>query len=165
VTTLRAAGLLLLALGLQAALGRLWPSAIRFVDLLAIPALWYAIGGGPRAGLLAGCAAGLLQDAWFQAGVFGLNGFKKTLLGWAVGALGGWVDLHGQGGRLVATAVFVVGDALADLALRRLLDLDSTLPVPWEVLVKWVLTALLVAWTFRPAVRLGAITPEAERPR
>lgn len=155
MTTLRAAAVLLIALGLQAALGRLWPAANRFVDLLILPVVWCGIVRGQRAAMLMGCAAGLLQDSWFQAGVFGMNGFKKTLLGWAVGGLGGRIDLNGQAERMFAAVLFVLADAALDLALRRVLDLDSALPSALDLVIKAVVTALLVTWSFAATTRLG----------
>jgi rod shape-determining protein MreD len=94
-------GALGLALAGQAGLGALWPEAARYVDLLLVPTVWYALAGSQRAGLLVGCAAGLLQDAWFQSDVFGLNGFNKTAIGWALGGLGERFDAGRQPARLV----------------------------------------------------------------
>lgn len=156
MTTLRATLTLLIVLGLQAALARLWPSANRFVDLFIAPTIWYGILRGQKGGMLVGCAAGLLQDAWFQAGVLGLNGFKKTLLGWAVGGLATRIDLNGHAGRMSVAVLFVLGDALLDLALRRVLALDLTPPATFDLATKCVVTALLVAGGFGLVRRLNA---------
>jgi len=43
VTLLRATAVLLLALALQTGLGRLWPDAHRYVDLMYLPVIWYGI--------------------------------------------------------------------------------------------------------------------------
>ena len=91
---LRALAVMAIALGLEAILGRLAPVLHGWVDLMMIPVAWYAISGSQRSAMLVGCAGGLLQDAWFQAGVFGISGFKKTLLGWAVGGLCSRLDLN-----------------------------------------------------------------------
>jgi len=98
--------------------------------------------------MLVGCAAGLLQDAWFQLGVFGLNGFKKTLLGWILGGLGSRFDLNRQGGRMVFGALTSLADSLMDLGLRRLLDRQLAAPSATDIGVKALVTGLLVAAAF-----------------
>ena len=139
---------LTLALALQSALGLLWPEAYRFVDIMLVPVVWYGIVGSQRTGMLVGCAAGLMQDAWFQLGVFGLNGFKKTLLGWILGGLGARFDLNRQAGHLAFGILASLADSLLDLGLRRLLDLHQAPPRPVEVLIRAAVTGLLVFGAF-----------------
>ena len=139
---------LALALSAQAALGLLWPQSHRFVDLMLLPVVWYGIAGSQRKGMLVGCAAGLLQDSWFQLGVFGLNGFKKTLLGWILGGLGSRFDLNRQGGRVIFGALASLADSLMDLGLRRLLDQQLAGPSATDIGIKAVVTGLLVAAAF-----------------
>lgn len=133
------------ALILQAVLGQVWPAVHRFFDALLVPVTWYAIARSQRWALLVGCAGGLLQDAWFQVGAFGLNGFKKTLLGWALGGFAARLDLNHGPGRVVSGAAMALGDGLVDALLRRLLDLEPRLPSPAEMLVKAGTTGLLLA--------------------
>ena len=139
---------LVLALSAQAALGLVWPQVHRFVDLMLLPVVWYGIAGSQRKGMLVGCAAGLLQDAWFQLGAFGLNGFKKTLLGWILGGLGSRFDLNRQGGRFVFGALTSLADSLLDLGLRRLLDQQLAAPSATDIGIKALVTGLLVAAAF-----------------
>jgi len=154
VSFLKAVLVLALALSAQAALGLLWPEAHRFVDLMLLPVVWYGIAGSQRTGMLVGCAAGLLQDAWFQFGVFGLNGFKKTLLGWVLGGLGARFDLNRQGGRMLFGALASLADSLMGLGLRRLLDRQLAAPQPGEIAIKAVVTGLLVAAAFNVVERV-----------
>jgi rod shape-determining protein MreD len=156
VSVVRATLALLLALGLQAGLGRLWPFVHDYLDLLMLPVVWFAIGRSQAAATLIGCAAGLLQDAWFQAGVFGLNGFKKTLIGWGLGGVGARFDLNTQAGRLTLGFIAILADAVLDVALRRLLDLELAMPGPLELLGKAVLTGLLATWLLPLVDRAGA---------
>ena len=150
----RALVVLLAALAVQAAIVRFWPAAHRYVDLTFLPVVWYGISRSQRSAMLVGCAAGLLQDAWFQVAVFGLNGFKKTLLGWALGGLGSRFDLKGAIGHLLGGALFALGDSALDFGLRRLLDLNSMVPPVSEILIRAVVTGLLVAWSFTLIERL-----------
>jgi len=145
---LRAIVALALMLAVQAGLGRLLPSASNYCDLMILPVVWYGIGRSRRSAMLVGCAAGLLQDAWFQVGAFGLNGAKKTLLGWALGSIGGRFDLNGAAGRMVAGAVFSLADSALDLGLRHLLDLSAGPPQIGQWLIRAAVTGVLVAWSF-----------------
>jgi rod shape-determining protein MreD len=148
VKLLRAAAVLALALGLQSILGLLWPASHRYVDAMLVPVVWFGISGSQRTGMYVGCAAGLLQDAWFRFGVFGINGFKKTLIGWILGGLGSRFDLNRQGGRVVFGAMASLADSLMDIGLRRLLDLASAPPGPAEIAIRAVVTGGLVGIAF-----------------
>jgi len=139
---------LAVGLGLQTGLGRVWPEAPRYVDVMMVPVVWYAIAGSQRSGMLVGCAAGLVQDAWLQAGAFGISGFKKTIVGWVLGGLGSRFDLNSALSRFVFGAVASLGDSLLDLGLRQLLDQSSAPPRPVEIAIKATVTGLLVLVAF-----------------
>jgi cell shape-determining protein MreD len=145
VILLRGVIVVLALTGMQAGLERLWPAAHGYVDLLALPVIWYAIVGGQRAGMLAGCAAGLLQDAWFELGAFGLSGFKRTLLGWTVGGIGSWLDLSVSAARLLVGIAFSLADSALDVALGRMLDLQQGWPSGLEIAGRALVTGVL-AW-------------------
>ena len=98
--------------------------------------------------LLVGCVGGLLQDAWFQGGLFGVNGFCKTLLGWILGGLGARFDLNVLWGRAVAGATLPVAGPLLELGVRRLFNQVVLAPSPWELLVRAVVGGLLVPASF-----------------
>jgi rod shape-determining protein MreD len=148
VRILTAALVLAFALGMQVAVGKIWTDAYRYLDLMLLPVIWYAIFKSPRSALLIGCASGLMQDAWFQAGVFGLSGFKRTLLGWALGSLGSRVDLNSKGARVASGILVSVADSSLDQALRRLLDLETHSPGVVEILIRAIVTGVLVSWSF-----------------
>jgi len=136
------------ALAVQAGLGRLWPAAHRWVDVMMVPVVWYGIAGTQRSAMWVGCAAGLMQDGWLAVGAFGLNGFKKTLLGFALGGVGGRFDLNRPPGRFAAAALVTVADGLLDPLLRRLIDQQHDPLNLTELLVRAGSTALLVVLSF-----------------
>lgn len=154
---------LILALGLaiagQAGLGALWPEAPRYVDLLFVPTVWYALAASQRAGMLVGCAAGLLQGAWFQTDVFGLHGFNKTALGWALGGLGERFDVRRQPARATFGALAVAADGLMSFGLRRMLDPAEPVFAFAPIAVKALVTGLLVAAAFGVTRRLHERRP------
>ncbi len=139
---------LAVCLAIQTGLGRVWPDAPRYVDVMMVPVVWYAIAGSQRSGMLVGCAAGLVQDAWFQAGAFGISGFKMTLIGWVLGGLGSRFDLNSTPSRFVFGAVATLSDSLLDIGLRQLLDQSSAAPHPLEIVVKAIVTGVLVVMAF-----------------
>ena len=98
--------------------------------------------------MLVGCTSGLVQDSWFQAGAFGISGFKKTLIGWILGGLGSRFDLNSTLSRFVFGAVATLADSTLDLGLRRLLDQASPAPHPLEIAVKAVATGMMVVFAF-----------------
>jgi len=139
---------LALCLAAQAVLGRLMPHASTYFDVMLVPVVWYAVSGSQRSGMLVGCAAGLLEDAWFETGAFGISGFKKTIVGWALGGLGSRFDLNRQPGRFVFGVTGSLGDSLLDLGLRRLLDQAAVQPRPTAIALKALATGVLVVLAF-----------------
>ena len=57
------------------------------VDLVLVVVVYVALTSGPVAGLLAGTAGGLVQDA-LSSGILGMGGLAKTLVGFLVGRFG-----------------------------------------------------------------------------
>jgi rod shape-determining protein MreD len=148
LTLIRAAISLVLALAAEIAIGRWAPSIRAYVDVMMVPVAWYGIVRSQRAAMFAGCAAGLLQDAWFETGAFGINGFVKTLLGWALGGLGGTLDLNQAAARMAAGAVLSVAGRVLEVGLLKLLDRAAGPLVPLDLLVRAVAGGLLVVFVF-----------------
>jgi len=142
---LRALAAVVLALAGQATLGRIWPEGHRFVDVMLATVVWYGIAHSQRGAMLVGCAGGLLQDAWFHLGAFGTEGFKKTLIGWALGVLAVRLDLNHSAGRFVTGGLFAAADVLADQIVPRILDQPTHWPGITALMVRAAATGLLVA--------------------
>lgn len=135
------------AVFLQTALGKLSGGFDRYADLTLLPVLWYGIRGTQRSAMLVGCTVGLIHDAWFRIGVFGITGFKRTLLGWALGGVGSRFDLNHFGGRFVAGFALVLAEGILDAGLRRMLDLAQG--AGWiEMLVRAACTGALAVFSF-----------------
>lgn len=148
MTLLRAVLVLALGLAVEIALGRWAPSARAYVDVMMVLVAWYGIARSQRSAMFVGCVAGLLQDAWFEGGVFGINGFVKTLLGWALGGIGGRFDLNQTAGRLVAGAVLAVLGRVLEAGVLRLLERAAGPLDPVDLLIAAVSGGLLVAVVF-----------------
>ncbi len=65
-------------------LGRIHPAAVTLVNGFSIAVVVVAFRRGETLGALVGTVCGLIQDS-FTAGVFGLAGLTKTLLGFGTG--------------------------------------------------------------------------------
>jgi rod shape-determining protein MreD len=132
------------ALALQAGMGRLFPPSLSYFDALLAPLVVYGAGANRRSAMWVGCVSGLLADSWFYGGPFGLNGFKRTLLGWVLGGFSQRLDLGHPAGRFFAGAVVTLADEVLDLVLRGFFDAGPRLSSPLELLLKSVSTGLLV---------------------
>lgn len=87
---MKAAGVLLAlvaALALQTTLAGLTMGGARTVNLMVVAVVYAALTFGPVAGMLAGTAGGLVQDA-LGGGVVGVGSLAKTVVGFLAGVLG-----------------------------------------------------------------------------
>jgi rod shape-determining protein MreD len=78
---------LAVALVLQTTLAGMSLAGGTRVNLVLVAVVYVALAYGPVFGLLAGCAAGLVQDA-IAGGMIGIGGLSKTVVGFFVGVLG-----------------------------------------------------------------------------
>lgn len=146
---------LAVALGIEGLVGRVFPGALGYLDLMLVVVAYIAIRGSQRSAMMAGCAGGLLHDAWFQIGVFGISGFKKTLLAWVVGGLATRLDLNHGPGRLAVGVVLSVADEFLEIGLYRLMDL-ATAPIdPVKIMARAAITGGLVVAVFAILDRKG----------
>lgn len=147
MTLIRVLIALVLSLVGQTLLSRLLPGAAAFVDLTLLPLVWWGIAGGQRSAMFVGCASGLIHDAWFRLTVFGMGGFKRTLIGWVLGGLGSRFDLNHGPGRFAVTALVAIADGLLDIGLRAMLDLRQSAPT-LEMIARSLCTALAAVLIF-----------------
>jgi len=109
-----------LALAFELMLGRFLPGATRYVAVMTLPLVAYALRTSQRSSMGVGCASGLLEDYWIEPRLFGLNGLVKTILGWALGGIGARFDLNNFWGRFASGASVHLLDEGLQTALRRL---------------------------------------------
>jgi rod shape-determining protein MreD len=110
------------ALVLQTTLAGLTFGGATVVNLVLVAVIYVALAFGPVAGLLAGSAGGLVQDA-LAGGVIGVGGFSKTLVGFLVGLLGAQFIVAQSLPRLV---MFVSGTLVHALCYQALYALVET---------------------------------------
>lgn len=86
---------LLAALLVNSALSHVSPPASRIFDPFLLVTVYCGLQGGETHGMLAGAAAGWVQEAHFGGTVVGLSGLSKVLVGFCVGAAGARFLLSG----------------------------------------------------------------------
>ena len=131
-----------LSLALQTTLSRFLIGGSAAVDLVLVAVIAVALTIGPVGGMLAGTAAGLIQDA-LSSGVVGIGGLAKTIVGFLAGAFGQQFIVTAALPRLV---IFMAGTVLHGavfMGLYYLLELRG-FPSPWKPLLAQALGNALV---------------------
>lgn len=104
------------AMALQTTLAGLTIQGATAVNLVLVAVIYLALAFGPVAGLFAGTAGGLVQDA-LAGGVVGVGGFSKTLVGFVVGVLGAQFIVAQTLPRIL---IFVAGTVIHELCYQAL---------------------------------------------
>ena len=116
-------------------------------DLVLVGVLFSGLRWGPVAGMLAGTVGGLIQDL-ISGETVGVGGLTKTLIGFAVGAIGAQFVLVRAQARMIITAVATVLHRLMILGLSSLLEGPSG--VPWsDILIQTALTVVCALLAFQ----------------
>jgi len=113
------------ALLLQSALTRLAPEQARVLDPLLLVVVYCALSGGELLGMLAGAAAGWVQDVHFGGSVLGVGGLAKLMVGFATGLAGAHLLLTGLAPRLLVVFAATLLDALLFERLAALFGLRT----------------------------------------
>lgn len=121
-----------LALALQTTLTRFVVGGSTAVDLVLVAVVAVALTIGPVGGMLAGSAAGLIQDA-LSSGVIGIGGLAKTIVGFLAGAFGQQFIVTAALPRLVIFVAATVLHGAVFMGLYTLLDIRA-FPAPWKPL-------------------------------
>jgi rod shape-determining protein MreD len=96
----------------ETALGYLLPSPGRLLDPFLLVVVYCALSGGETHGMLAGVAAGWVQDSLFGGRVLGIAALAKLLVGFAVGLAGGRFLISSVAARAVTVFLATLADGL-----------------------------------------------------
>jgi rod shape-determining protein MreD len=116
---------ILIALLVQTALGRLLPMQARVFDPFLLVVVYCGLTGGETHAMLAGAAAGWVQDVHFGGRILGLSGLTKVLVGFAVGVGSTRFHLGEPAARLLVLMVATVADALLFGQLAQVFDVQA----------------------------------------
>lgn len=131
-----------LALALQTTLTRFVVGGSTAVDLVLVAVVAVALTIGPVGGMLAGSAAGLIQDA-LSSGVIGIGGLAKTIVGFLAGAFGQQFIVTAALPRLVIFVAATVLHGAVFMGLYTVLDIRA-FQAPWKPLAAQALGNALV---------------------
>ena len=112
------------------------------IDLVLVVVIWTALQFGPAAGLLTGAAAGISQDV-LSAGIIGVGGFSKTLVGFGAGVLGSQFIVANALPRFVVLAVGAVVNEIVFLGLYAAIERRG-FDMPWRQAGTRALTTAVV---------------------
>jgi rod shape-determining protein MreD len=152
----RAAGVFVaiaLALALQTTLARFVIGGTVAIDLVLVVVVYVALTTGPGTGLLAGSAAGLIQDA-LSSGVIGIGGLAKSIVGFLAGVIGQQFIVTAALPRFVMFLAATVVHSLVFMGLYVVLGLRS-FPSPYAAVFSQALgnaAAGMIAFTIIEAL-------------
>ena len=151
---------LLGALLLKTGLTQITPGYARVLDPFLIVLVYCALTGGEMYGMLAGAAAGWVQDIHFGGSVLGLAGLTKILIGFGVGVASTRFHLVEAGPRAIVLLVATAADALIYIQMASVFDVASYEVAPARILLRAVVNAVVGAAAYeiverRDRFRLG----------
>jgi cell shape-determining protein MreD len=114
---------ILAALCLQSALGVLAPAHARAFDPFILVVVYCGLTGGESHGMLAGMAAGWVQDIHFGGPVVGPSALTKLVVGFGVGLAASRFLISGTAPRLLTLFVAGIADAWLLERLAAVFDL------------------------------------------
>jgi rod shape-determining protein MreD len=116
------AAAILLALLLHSALSQLSPAHARLLDPFLLVTVYCGLRFGETHGMLAGMAAGWVQDVHFAGSVVGLSGLTKLIVGFGVGLAGARFLVASLPQRLLVFFAAALFDSLIHERLALLFD-------------------------------------------
>ncbi len=132
---------LLIALTLHSLLDSFYPNALAFFNPYIILVIYYSMGGNVLGAIIAGVAAGFVQDAFSNA-IFGLHAFSLTVVAYAVAYINSRLVLRGTlafgaclGGAVIVNELVIY--ILVNILLKQRIEMFEQ-----ELLVKTIFTLL-----------------------
>ena len=137
------AAALIAALLLQTVLSLVLPGYARVFDPFLLVLVYCGLTGGATRAMLAGAAAGWVQDVHFGGPVLGLSGLTKVLVGFGVGVGSTRFHLAEPGARVLVLVVATLMDALVFNRLAAVFDVSAYALSPVGLLVRAVTNAVV----------------------
>jgi len=126
----------------ETALGYLVPSPGRYLDPFLLVVVYCALAGNEVHGMLAGSAAGWVQDVLFGGRVLGLSALSKMLVGYAVGLGAGRFLIATTAARSLVVLLATVVDALLVQWLASVFSVEASTLSPLALVSRATLNAL-----------------------
>jgi rod shape-determining protein MreD len=137
-------GLALLgAVLVQTALGYVVSGPGRFVDPFLLIVVYTALVAGETRGMLAGVAAGWVQDVLFGGRILGLSALSKLVIGYLAGLAGGRFLITTTGARALTVLAASLLDGLLVPWLASVFAIEVTPLGPLAFVARGALNALV----------------------
>jgi rod shape-determining protein MreD len=127
----------------ETALGYLVPAPGRYLDPFLLVVVYCALVGGEVHGMLAGAAAGWVQDVLFGGRVLGLSALAKLVVGFVVGLAAGRFLVVSTSARALVLLLATVADVLLVQWLASVFALDVGTLGPLTLVSRSTTNALL----------------------
>jgi rod shape-determining protein MreD len=127
----------------ETALAHLVYSPGRYLDPFLLVVVYCALRFGEVHGMLAGAAAGWLQDIMFGGRVLGLSALSKLLVGFGVGLAGGRFLIATAAARSLVVLIAAVADVLLVQWLASVFAIDVRGLPPLALAARATLNALV----------------------
>ena len=154
---------LLGALLLQTALTQIVPGHARILDPFLIVLVYCGLTGGEMYGMLAGAAAGWIQDIHFGGSVLGLSGLTKILIGFSVGIASTRFHLVDAAARALVLFLATAADALIYTQLAAVFDVAAYEITPVGILVRALVNAGVGVAVYEFLERRGRLGMDVRR--
>ena len=115
----------------------------RYLDPFLLVVVYCALTGGELHGMLAGMAAGWVQDVHFGGEVLGLSALSKLLVGFAVGAAGSHFLISTTSARALVLLLTTVADAVLVMWLASVFAIAAAPMSPVTLASRASLTAVV----------------------
>lgn len=114
-----------------------------YLDPFLLVVVYCALSGGEIHGMLAGMAAGWVQDIHFGGEVLGLSALSKLLVGFAVGAAGAHLLITTTSARALVLLLATVADAVLVMWLASVFAIGASPMDPVTLASRATLTAVV----------------------
>jgi rod shape-determining protein MreD len=131
------------ALLVETGLGYLVTEPGRYLDPFLLVVVYCALTRGEAHGMLAGMAAGWVQDVHFGGQVLGLSALSKLLVGFAVGAASSHLMITSTSARALVLLLATAADALLVQWLASVFAIDASPMSPVTLASRASLTAVV----------------------
>lgn len=131
------------ALLVETALGYVVAEPGRYFDPFLLVVVYCALRGGETHGMLAGVAAGWVQDVLFGGSILGLSALSKLVVGFAVGAAGSHFLIASTSARVLVLLLAAIADALLTQWLSSVFGIDASPMSPVTLAARASLTAVV----------------------
>jgi len=121
---------ILAALLVASSLSRLLPEGAQVLDPFLLVVVYSALSRGEMQGMLAGMAAGWVQDVNFGGTVIGIAPLSKLVVGYGVGLAASRFLLTGPGPRPLTLLLAVVADTLLFAWVASVFDVRTAVLSP-----------------------------------